>query len=103
MAGREIGVGFRLARRLERAPDADLPAEALPIEQERRLGIVSKLAPLGTFLVGVEDKAARVGALQWNHPHVGEPVGIDRNTLGLKRAKQLVRATSLPCLITQLR
>src|SRR5687767_6073360 len=38
MAGGKIGVGLGIGRGLDRPAQANLPAEALPVEQERRLG-----------------------------------------------------------------
>src|SRR4051794_2252071 len=43
----EVRVGLRLAHPRDGSPRPDLPAQALPVEDERRLRIGGELAPLG--------------------------------------------------------
>src|SRR6185312_16645240 len=52
----EIGVGFRGADFAHRASHPHRPAQALPMEIERGMGISSELIALGAFLVGIKDK-----------------------------------------------
>ena len=75
MAGGEIGVGLRLARGLDRPAHADLPAEALPVEEKRGLGIGGKLAALGALAIGIEDEAALIGPFEQDHPHIRQAGG----------------------------
>lgn len=51
-----ILVRFRLAHRLDRTFDADLPLERFPVEAQGRVGIFSKLDALSAFQVRIEDE-----------------------------------------------
>src|SRR5262245_57161537 len=76
--GREVSVGLRSGRGLDQASDANLPPQALPIEEQSGLRISGKLHTLGAVAIRVEDEAALIGALEENHSHVGQPIGIHR-------------------------
>lgn len=69
-------VGIRLYRidRLDRAPGADLPAQAFPVEDDRGLRVLGKLHALGGPLVGEEHKSALVVGLQQHDTGVWEPI-----------------------------
>ncbi len=88
----------------QRPFDAHLPAQALPVEQQRRIGILRDLAPLAAFGVGVEHESVRSVALQQHHPHRRTPslrrrgqrhgvgvVRLARLRLGEPRIEQLER------------
>ena len=55
----EIGVGLRRGGRRDRALDADLAAQRLPVKAQRRARVGGQLLGLAAFEVGVEDEAVR--------------------------------------------
>src|SRR5918994_4507746 len=73
---RKIRIRLGLAYLGNRAARPHLPTQALPMEDQRRLGVRRKLSALGRFGVGVEDETALVRALEEHHAHIRQPVGI---------------------------
>ena len=53
-------------------------AQALPVEIGGGDGVGGKLGALGAFLVGIEDKAVRVDALEQHHADIGTALRIHR-------------------------
>src|SRR5690606_23622092 len=61
-----------LARDARHRPlDAHLPAELLPVEEQRRLRVRLQLAALAAAVVREEDEPALVVALEQDHPDAG--------------------------------
>src|SRR6266850_3974310 len=78
IAGREIGVGLSGRNRRHRTFQADLPAQRLPVKQQRRLGMGLQVQALAAFRVGVDDETRGVVAFQEDHADRGRAVGPDR-------------------------
>jgi hypothetical protein len=62
-----VFVGLRIAHELDRAFDADLPFQRLPMEAQGRVGILAKLHSLAAFEVSVEDESPLIDSLQEDH------------------------------------
>src|SRR3982075_969692 len=75
--GREIAVGLAVVDPLDRAAQADLAVQRLPVEEQGALGASIKLATLLAVDVGVEHEPALVEALHQHHADVGPAVGVD--------------------------
>src|SRR6185312_10026960 len=60
----EIRVSFSVARRFGATLDADLNLHRRPVEAQRAVRVGEQLAPLASFVVGVEDEAALVESLE---------------------------------------
>ena len=90
---REIRIGLCVGQRADRAAESRLAAQRLPVEKRRRFRTAGEFAPLGAFDIAVEGETAGVHALAQKHPHVGQPVVVDRRQrhrlgivdLGLRR------------------
>src|SRR5262249_33475876 len=67
-AGREVRLRLRLRDALDPALDAHLPALLVPVEDERRVGVLGELPGLATAGGRVEGKAAVVDALVQHQP-----------------------------------
>ena len=76
--GGEVGVGLGVGHALDRAADAHLAAEGIPVEAELGAGIGLEVGGLGALQVGIEDEAALVGVLEQHHAHRGAPPGVGR-------------------------
>jgi hypothetical protein len=61
------------ARALDGPFDADLATDLAPVEEQRRPRVRRHLFALAAAVVGVEDEAALVDALEQHHPHGGRP------------------------------
>lgn len=66
-AAREIGVGLLDRHVAHGSARADLPAQALPMQDEGGLRVLRQFLALGRIDIGVEDEAALVGAFEQNH------------------------------------
>ena len=71
--GGEIRVGLGGRHRLRGTRHADLPLDLGPVEAKSGMRIGRKLGGLGTVEIGVEDKTARIDALEEEDAHVGQP------------------------------
>ena len=77
-AAGEIGVGRRLAHRLDRPAHPHLTAQRLPVEEQGGAHVRRELRSLGAFGVGVEHEALFAPVLEQHHAHVGQARGVDR-------------------------
>src|SRR5262249_9041845 len=68
----EVGHGLGFGDQLDGPLDANLAAERLPVEGERRTRVEGELRSLATVVVRVEDEAALVERLQQNEAN-GRP------------------------------
>jgi hypothetical protein len=75
-AGGEIGIGLGVGHGRHRSADADLPAQRLPVKQQRRFGICGKFAAFGARDVAVEHESLCVIAFHQHHAHVWQALGI---------------------------
>src|SRR5262249_37715582 len=73
----EIGVGFGVGDALDLALDPHLAPQRLPMEAESRLLLAADLSTLPALILGVEDEALVVMALQQHHADRRHPVGAD--------------------------
>ena len=83
-----FGGGFGVGHMFDRALDPHLPAQGLPVEEQRRARVLGELPPLGALLVRIEDEAARPMALEQHHAHSRSAVrigGRKRHGFGLVR------------------
>src|SRR5690606_13291193 len=92
---RKVGVGLWRRDRRHRALDADLAAQRLPVEQQRSQWMRQDLPALAALVVGEEDEAARVVALEQHHARRRHAVLADR---GQRHGFRIVRllAPGLP-------
>ena len=83
-----VRLGLLAETRVDRPLDADLAAERLPVEQQRRARVRDELAALAAAVVREEDEAALVERLQQDHPQRRRAVGRrgrERHRLGIDR------------------
>jgi hypothetical protein len=95
-ARREVLVGFRIIDLLDRALDANLDLERLPMERERSARIRGKLTSLPAAQIGVEYEPAVVHRLEEHESRRRLPVASDsrqrhRRGLGKDRAVERLR------------
>jgi len=62
-------IGFRVRNLLDRAAQADLPLERLPVKDRAGCRTVGQLLPLLTGLVGVENESSLVEGFEEHDPH----------------------------------
>ena len=72
---REIGVGFRVATCVTVRECAPAGA-AISSGSERSLRAVAQFATLGAVVIGIEDEASFIEALQQHHADIGQAVGV---------------------------
>ena len=98
----EVAVGLVDRHALDEALDANLAAELVPVEAERRVWVLLQLAALAALVARVEDEALLVRALQEHEPDGRKPVRrrggqCDRVGPGrARRAGRLVPGVELP-------
>src|SRR5437762_1648572 len=73
-AAGKVRIRFRVAHLADEALDAHLPLELLPQERERCRGVRRELAALAALVVGVEDEALGIHALQEHDPSRGPAI-----------------------------
>jgi hypothetical protein len=89
-----VRVGFFRRDLLHGALDAHLPLELLPEKNQRRRRVRREVMALAALVVGEEDQAALVGALQQADARRGPAVGVDRRH-GHRRRLEHLRAERL--------
>lgn len=77
-AAREIGIAFGIRGAGDGTFDADLPAQRLPMKEQRDVGVRGQVAGFAAMAIRIEDEAVGAVPLEQHHPHTGLASGIDR-------------------------